>query len=402
MPAQSTPASKKPWEIHSEEMTTVPPRDDVVTDATVVLPASEPDNTAALERVSIRTPAHVATGLGRLSSQARHLQLARLSGVYLWALIILVFALSIPSTFLTSTTATNIASTQAITAIVAIGLLGALSAGNFDLSVGSNLGLAAVLCSWLTVHAHINVGLAVLLTLAVGVTIGVLNATLVVFVGIDSFIVTLGVSSTLLAVTELVSNSQFIGPVPQSLQDFVNWRELGINGVTCYALVIAVLAWVVLEHTPIGRRTAATGANLEAARLAGVATTRYRFTTLVVTGLFASLAGVLVAAKTGEVSATIGAPYLLPAFSACFLGTTQFKPGRFNVWGTVLALLLLGTGVTGLQLVGGQMWISDMFTGVALVIAVAFAVLGQKRRLQKMKRDLTRRGDSRAASPGAR
>jgi ribose transport system permease protein len=375
----------------------VPTRDDVVPDATVVSPAAETHNAIALERPSIRTPADVATGLGRLSSRARHLQLARLSGVYLWALIILVFALSIPSTFLTSTTATNIASTQAITAIVAVGLLGALSAGSFDLSVGSNLGLAARLCSWLTVHEHVNVVLAVLLTIAVGVAIGAVNATLVVFVGIDSFIVTLGVSSILLAVTELVSNSQFIGPVPKSLQDFVNWRVLGVNGVTCYALVIAVLAWIVLEHTPIGRRTAATGANLEAARLAGVATTRYRFTTLVVTGLFASLAGVLVAAKTGEVSATIGAPYLLPAFSACFLGTTQLKPGRFNVWGTVLALLLLGTGVTGLQLVGGQLWISDMFTGVALVLAVAFAVLGQKRRLQKMKRDLTRRGDGRAA-----
>jgi ribose transport system permease protein len=344
----------------------------------------------------VRTPAEVASGLGRLATPARHLQIARFSGLYLWALIILVFAIAIPSTFLTSTTASNIASTQAVTAVVAVGLLGALSAGSFDLSVGSNLGLAAILCSSLTVHAHVAWVPAVLVTLAAGLAIGAVNATLVVYLGIDSFIATLGVSSILLALTELVSKNQFIGPLPESLQSAVNWKLIGIGGVTWYALALAVVAWVVLEHTPIGRRTAATGANLEAARLAGVATTRHRFVTLVISALFASLAGALVAAKTGQVSATIGAPYLLPAFSACFLGTTQLKPGRFNVWGTILALGLLGTGITGLQLLGGQLWISDMFTGVALVLAVAFAVLGQRRRLARMKKQVAATGPEEA------
>jgi len=341
--------------------------------------------------MTLRTPADAASGLGFFATGARHLQLARLSGLYLWLLIIVVFALVIPSTFLTATTASNIASTQAITAIVSIGLLAALSAGSFDLSVGSNLGLAAVLCGWLTVNKGMNPLLAVLVTLAVGIGIGTVNAVLVVYVGIDSFIVTLGVSSILLALTGLVSNNEFIGPLPESLQSFVDWSQLGVSGVTWYALALAIIAWVALEHTAAGRRTAATGANLQAARLAGVATNRHRVVTLIICGLFASLAGVLVAAKTGQVSATIGAPYLLPAFSACFLGTTQLKPGRFNVWGTVLALLLLGTGVAGLQLLGGKLWISDMFTGVALVLAVAFAVLGQKRRLASMKKEVVRR-----------
>ena len=343
------------------------------------------------ERVSLRNPAGAAGALGFLTSSARHLQLARFSGLYLWLLIIVVFAFAIPSTFLTSTTAGNIASTQAITAIVAIGLLAALSAGSFDLSVGSNLGLAAVLCAWLTVKQGMNPALAVILTLVVGIGIGALNALLVVYVGIDSFIVTLGVSSILLALTGLVSDNQFIGPVPASLQNAANWSLLGISGVTWYAVALAIVAWAALEHTAAGRRTAATGANLDAARLAGVATDRHRVVTLVISALAAALAGVLVAAKTGSVSSTIGTPYLLPAFAACFLGTTQLKPGRFNVWGTVLALLLLGTGVAGLQLMGGQIWISDMFTGVALVLAVAFAVLGQKRRLAAMKKDVARR-----------
>lgn len=338
------------------------------------------------DRVSLRTPQDVSGGLGAFTARARRLHLARFSGLYLWALIILVFAITIPNTFLTSTTADNIAGTQAITAIVAIGLLAALSAGSFDLSVGNNLGLGAVICSWLTVKGGVNPALGVLLTILAGVVIGGVNAALVVGVGIDSFIVTLGVSSILLALTELISQDQFIGPLPTSLQNFVNWHFLGLDGVVWYAIAFAVVAWIVLEHTAGGRRTAATGANLDAARLSGVPTTRIRVVTLVVSATLASLAGALVAAKTGEVSSTIGAPYLLPAFSACFLGTTQLKPGRFNVWGTILALLLLGTGVAGLQLIGGELWISDMFTGVALVAAVTFAVVGQKRRVARMKR----------------
>jgi ribose transport system permease protein len=336
--------------------------------------------------VKLRTPDDIATGLGGLFARARHLQLARFSGLYLWAAIIAIFAIAIPGTFLTGTTADNIAGTQAITAIVAVGLLGALASGAFDLSVGSNLGMGAVLCSWLTVNHHVSPVLGVLATIASGALVGCVNAALVVGVGIDSFIVTLGVSSILLAVTELVSQDQFIGPLPQSLQNFADWQFLSLSGVVWYALGLAIIVWIVLEHTAIGRRTAATGANVEAARLSGIATRRHRAVALIVSGTLASLAGALVAAKTGEVSSTIGAPYLLPAFSACFLGTTQLKPGRFNVWGTILALLLLGTGIAGLQLIGGQLWISDMFTGVALVAAVTFAVVGQKRRLARLKK----------------
>jgi len=335
---------------------------------------------------TLRTPGDVAAGLGELGGRSRHLQFVRLSGLYVWVIIFAAFTIAIPDVFLTNTNWSNIASTQAVTAVVAVGLLGALAAGEFDLSVGGNLGLSAIVCSWLTVQQNVSPVVAVIVTLAMGAVIGIFNAGLVVGIGIDSLIATLGVSSILLAFTQLVSKNQFIGPLPASLQEFANWSFLSLAGVVWYALGIAVVVWVVLEHTAVGRRTAATGANLEAARLAGVATTRLRVVTLVVSAVLASLAGVLVAAKTGQVSSTLGAPYLLPSFAACFLGSTQLKPGRFNVWGTLLALLLLGTGVSGLQLLGGQVWISDMFTGTALVVAVGSSVLGQKQRERRLKK----------------
>jgi ribose transport system permease protein len=141
----------------------------------------------------------------------------------------------------------------------------------------------------------------------------------------------------------------------------------------------------------VGRRIYATGANPDSARLAGVRTKRYIIGTLAIAGLMSSLAGVLATSQIGEVSSTLGPPYLLPAFAACFLGTTQVKIGRFNIWGTMIALFLLATGVTGLQLAGAQSWVTDLFNGVALISAVSIAVITQKRRGARIKTGTARR-----------
>ena len=316
--------------------------------------------------------------------------MARFSGVYVWALFILVFALWVPSTFLTGTTVKAILGDQAITVVLAVGILPALAAGQFDLSFAQNMGFSAVVCGTLIAWTGVPWPMAIVLTLLVGMAIGAANGGLVLL-GVDSFIATLGMSSILLGLTAVVGNNQYVGPLPDSFSTIANGRlPFGIPSVVVYAVVAAVLVWYLLEHTPIGRRTYATGANGEAARLAGVRTRRYVFGSLVVAGLMSSVAGVLVAAKIGQVSPTVGPPYLLPAFAACFLGTTQIKVGRFNVWGTVLAILLLATGVKGLQLAGGQLWVTDLFNGVALVGAVSIAVIGAKRRDARLKAQTAR------------
>jgi ribose transport system permease protein len=329
-----------------------------------------------------------ATNSVRVNERAARIARAiglRYSGLVLWALFVVVFALWVPELFLTSATAKSVAGDQAVTVILALGALFTLAAGQYDLSIAQNLGLSAVVSSSLMVSSHLSPVTAVLLTLAGGAAIGAANGVIVAVIGVNSFIATLGTSSVLLAFTEQISNFQFIGPVPSSFQAVVSHEPLGIPIVTVYAIALAALAWYVLEHTPIGRRVYATGANRDAARLAGVRTRRYVFSSFVATGVIASLAGVLVAARVGEVSSDLGPPYLLPAFAACFLGTTQIKVGRFNVWGTVLAIYLLATGVKGLQLAGGQLWITDLFNGLALIGAVSIAVLTQRRRAANRK-----------------
>lgn len=311
--------------------------------------------------------------------------LERSSGIFVLLALILVFAIWVPDTFLTGTTAKSIASDQAITLILALGVLFVLAAGEFDLSIAQNLGLSAVIASSLMVRGDVAPVLAVVITLGVGVVIGIVNGTLVAYVGVNSFITTLGMSSVLLAATELISNGTFIGPVPQGFQDVSISRVFGLQVVVVYAVVIALFVWYVLDHTPWGRRIQALGANRDAARLAGVPTTRMLFTTFVIASVLASLAGVLVTAKTSAASPDFGPPYLLPAYAACFLGATQFKPGRFNPWGTMLAIVLLATGVKGLQLAGSQLWVTDLFYGVALVGAVTLTVVVRRVRDRKLR-----------------
>lgn len=307
-------------------------------------------------------------------------QLGRFSGLLLFALVFALFAAWVPDTFLTATTFKTVTGGQAITAILALGLLLPLASGTFDLSAAQNLGFSALTVGALMTNGpELSPVVAILVVLVMGAAIGACNGLLVVVVGIDSFIATLGTSSLLLAGAQVVGNGEYVGPFPDSFTSIAQQEPLGIPVLAVYMVVLAGLVWYVLEHTPAGRRVYATGANRDAARLAGVPTGRVIFGSFIAAGVAASLAGILLAANVNSVSESLGPSYLLPAFAAAFLGATQLKPGRFNVWGTLLAIFLLGVGVQGLQLVGGSLWVTDLFNGVALLGAVSVAILVQRR-----------------------
>jgi ribose transport system permease protein len=138
-------------------------------------------------------------------------------------------------------------------------------------------------------------------------------------------------------------------------------------------LALALIIFWVLEYTPAGRYLYAVGGNPQAARLAGIRVGRVTTAAFLTSSIVAAFAGVVLAAVLGSANPEVGAPYLLPAFSAVFLGGTQILPGRVNVLGTLLAIFLLATGVKGLQLLGLPGFVEDLFNGLALIIAVALA-----------------------------
>lgn len=311
--------------------------------------------------------------------RARGLGLSRLSGLYVFALFIIVYSIWLPDTFPTTTTAQTVAGNQAITGIAALGLVCALSVGAFDLSVANMIGVSSTVAAALMVRSDVAPGLAILIVLAMGIGVGLVNGLLVVRFRINSVVATLGMSSILQAVDDKITDGQFITPVPGSFRGLTSGSPAGIPTAFIVLIALAVLAWYVLEHSPLGRRMIATGAGPDAARLAGTNIGQTQIAGLVISSTLGSLAGLMLVSSVGSAAPSSGPPYLLPLFAAAYLGATQLKPGRFNIWGTVLALYVLAVGVKGLQLAGGQFWVSSLFNGVALILAVGIAVSAQDR-----------------------
>jgi ribose transport system permease protein len=311
---------------------------------------------------------------------ARHLGLSQLSGVYVLVLFIVVYSIWLPDTFPTSTTAQSVAGNQAITGLAALGLVCALSVGAFDLSVANVLGVSSTVAAALMVRSHVSPALAILIVLCMGLGVGLVNALLIVRFRINSVVATLGMSSVLQAIDDKITNGQFITPLPKSFSNLTSGSPAGIPTPFILLMGLAVLTWYVLEHTPLGRRMVATGAGADAARLAGTNVGQMQVVGLVIASVLGSLAGLMLVANVGSAAPDAGPAYLLPMFAAVYLGATQIKPGRFNIWGTIVALYVLAVGVKGLQLAGGEYWVSSLFNGVALILAVGIAVSAQERR----------------------
>jgi ribose transport system permease protein len=308
-----------------------------------------------------------------LAGLARALSIRNISALYVAAAFLLIFAVWIPDLFFTSSTWKTLLNEQAIVALVAVGLVIPLAAGAFDLSIGLAVGTGGMIAAWLIGRNGMPVAPAVALALLSGTGIGLVNAALITGLRIDSFIATLAVSSCLTALVVAVSDGEQIIGLPASFQDIAGTQILGITLPVYLLAAIAVVVWYVMEHTPPGRYVYATGGNPEAARLTGVPTRLVVTLALTAGSTIAALGGVLVASNTSGADPSLGVGYLLPAFSAAFLGSTQIRNGSFNVWGTVLAVYVLAMAVKGLQLGGAPVWLPDLFNGVALAIAVALA-----------------------------
>jgi ribose transport system permease protein len=301
------------------------------------------------------------------------------SGLYLWAMFIIVFGIWKPHLFLTSATAHSVASSQSVAAMLALALLIPLTAGVYDLSVGAVINVSAILAIDLQTMHHFGMWQAMLITVAACATIGALSGFIVVVLKVNSFVATLGMATVVSAIQTMVSGqSQPLPPTNPAWNMLTQRTVFGFQIVVVYLLVLALIVWWLLDHTPVGRYLYAIGGSTEAARLTGVRVGRWSWLSLMASATIAGIAGVFYGSLSGP-SLTFGQGLLLPAFAAVFLGSTQFTPGRANVWGTLLAVYVLATGVQGLQFVTGVLWLNDMFNGLALIAAVSFAVWRQGR-----------------------
>jgi ribose transport system permease protein len=347
--------------------------------------ASAPEAGAAPPEPGPQRPTRTKRSLGA--------RVAPISSLFVWAGLILLFTLLVPETFPTTANLRIILSNEAISAIVALGLLLPLAAGRYDLSIGGVMSISVAVSGSLMANSGWSPAAAVAATLLLGAFIGAINGFVIVRLGVDSFIATLGMSSILGALTyRLLDGQDIVAGIPAGFKEIGQEKLFTIPLPVFYMAAIALVLYFILEHTPLGRYLYATGSNADATRLAGIPVDRYVFLSLIASASLASLAGVILTAKIGTAPVDAGMPYLIPAFAAALLGSTQIKMGRVNVLGTLVAIYLLATGVKGLELkFPNNPWIDDLFQGVALIVAVALSVWAAKRKTGSQRSDALRR-----------
>jgi len=217
--------------------------------------------------------------------------------------------------------------------------------------------------------------------LALGAFVGLLNGLLVEVAKIDSFIATLVTGTVLYAVALWhTGGRQMVGVLPDGFYALNGTMVFGLPITGFYVMAMALLLWVILEYLPIGRYLYAIGANPKAAALNGIPVRKFVMGAFISSGVLSALAGVLLASKLRIGQASVGLEFLLPALVGAFLGSTTIKPGRVNVWGTIVGVAILAVGISGIQQFGGSFWVEPMFNGLTLLIAIGIAGYAQRKK----------------------
>jgi ribose transport system permease protein len=288
--------------------------------------------------------------------------------------IFVLFSLARPAVFPTWDNAVSILNASTVTVLIAAGLTPALIVNDFDLSVASMTSLGSALVVVLTAQLAVSTPLAISLVLLAAMAVGCVNGLLVVAHPGSSFIMTLAVGSVLTGIEFLLTDQKtiFTG-IPPSLTDIGSIGILGIVLPLMVAVLLAAALSTAVATTTFGRQVYAVGSNAKAARVIGIPVARVKVACMCLSALLAALAGIFISATTGNSYPSAGAPYLLPAFAAAFLGSTLFASRRFSPMGSALAAILLQAVATGLVEMNYASWTIYAFNGLVLILAVTAA-----------------------------
>jgi ribose transport system permease protein len=337
--------------------------------------------TVASEATPASAPSPVAVKRTGLAS-ARAALFERYGLVIIFVVVAIFFAILRPNTFAQYANFRSLAIAYSVLAIAALALIVPLVAGRFDISVGANIGMSSIIAAYTMSSLHLPLPVAVLAGVGTGAVIGLINGLLVAYLGVNAIIGTLGVSIVLQGVMNAATGGI---PISSGLDEGLTRLSVsliaGVPTLFLIMLLVALVAWFVLRQTPYGRYLQAVGSNLSAARLTGIPVNRIVFLSFVIAGALAGLAGVLQIAAQGNADAATGSiTFILPALAAAFLGATTWKPGTYNVGGTIIALYFLGMVVSGLSLLGVKPWVTDVFNGAAVIVAIVISAQLRRRR----------------------
>ena len=320
--------------------------------------------------------------LSELSPQAAIMRRLPVYGLPILTLLLIVgFSILLPDTFPTALNARSILNDKAIIALLSLASMLPMMTGRIDLTIGYGIVLWHILAISLQIDLNLPWQIACLAVLCCGAFCGLINGLLVEVAQIDSFIATLGTGTFLYSLALwYTGGQQVIATLPRG---FLEINSLSVGGIpisAIYVLVVALVLWVITERAPLGRHIYAIGANEKAAALNGIPVRSYVIGVFIASGALSAFAGIVLAAKLRIGQASVGLEYLLPALVGAFLGSTTIKPGRVNVLGTLVGVLILAVGISGLQQLGGAFFVEPMFNGLTLIVSIGLAGYAQRRR----------------------
>jgi len=287
----------------------------------------------------------------------------------------LVGYFSITSPFFFSTSnILNILTAIAVTGILAVPGTMLLIAGQVDLSVGAGTALCGVIVALMA--PDVGIGLAVVLALLAGVTIGLINGTLITVIGVNSLIVTLGGLAAFRGAAYLFADGQTVLLI--GFGYLGTGRPLGIPMPVILLTVVAVLVFLVLKYTVFGRHVYAIGSNPVAARLVGIPSRLVVFATFAASGVAMALAGLILTSQLSAATPNAALGLELTVVTAIVLGGASLNGGRGSVVGTIIGLMILGVLNNGLTLLNVSPYWQQVASGVLLVVAVSFDRLRER------------------------
>lgn len=330
-----------------------------------------------------------------LSPSAESASVSRLTvGVFLFrlrafiALLILmgIFTLLTRSFFTTENLIILVGQT-AINAIMAVGMTFVILTGGIDLSVGSTVGLAAMVSGLLIdrglelpmfgIVVYFNVPAIIVLVLCLGILVGAFNGLLVTRFNVAPFIATLGTLYVARGLAQL-SNGGATFPNLVGNPELGNTgfpilgagTILGIPIVIWIMILFTALGWFVAGKTPFGRQVYAVGGNERAAELSGIYVQRIKMAVYMICGMCAAMTGLITASQLVAAHPATGESYELNAIAAVVLGGTSLAGGRGTIWGTLIGALVIGVLTNGLVLLGVQEFWKKVITGLVIILAV--------------------------------
>ncbi|PQV57069.1 simple sugar transport system permease protein [Defluviimonas denitrificans] len=292
--------------------------------------------------------------------------------------------------FLTPFSAVFILQSVAITGILALGVTATLVVGGFDLSIGAVATSALMLSSYVMVVWEMSALSAVLICLAMGAFVGLINGLLVVKMRVPDLLATLGMMFLLVGAQRIPTEGRSIS-TGMSLPDgsVANGKfseaflALGRHRIdfiapnlvplsVIFLIAIAIGVWVFLETTRHGRLMYAIGSNQQAASLAGANVNRYKIVAYMISGVLASVGGILLAARLGRGDVASGNNLLLDSVAAALIGFAVLGASKPNAFGTAIGALFVGILLQGLTMMNAPYYTQDFVKGAVLVIALVF------------------------------